>query len=126
GDVPEADRLVLRAGSQHLAVRREGQGVDGPFVPCEVANFLPRVGVPEADDCFAACRKQALAVTREEKVRDVAPVLEAQSAVASNGPRRQQVAVRVGAPSLVWIAGRPSGSDRLAPGCARASDKECK
>src|SRR5262249_51780284 len=60
--VPDADRLVLAAGDEGLAVGRELQATSAPSVPCKGDDVPAADGVDQADGAVAADGGERLAV----------------------------------------------------------------
>src|SRR5262249_20317403 len=72
--VPEADGLVRASGSQRLAVRAEGEAMDGLLMGLPTVQFPTRRHVPEADGLVVTTRRQRLAVRREYDSVDIPSV----------------------------------------------------
>src|SRR5437762_3344690 len=62
GRVPELDDVVVAAGGDGLAVRREGDGFDHLLVAFEGQPFLARRHVPDLDGLVAAAGDEALQI----------------------------------------------------------------
>src|SRR5205823_11871709 len=73
--IPQQDGLVVAAGGEPLAVRREGERVDRAAVPGERRLFTyQRLGVPELDRVVLAARHERPAVGQEDDGVDVTRV----------------------------------------------------
>src|SRR5262249_2270987 len=85
--IPNANRAIVTAGSQILAIAREGQGGDHIRMPLQANVFFARRHIPQPNFGIAAARGQRLAVRRESEGKGPAFFLKSAGEKLAATPR---------------------------------------